>query len=45
MQLGHYASLNHNIYIVAEPTPVHVDHDAHVGDIQCISCRQAYLKC
>ena len=24
-QLGRYASLNHNIYIAADPTPVDVD--------------------
>ena len=28
-QLGRYASLNYNIYIVADPTPVDVDHAAH----------------
>ena len=28
-QLRRFASLNHNIYIVSDPTPVDVDHDAH----------------
>ena len=27
--MGRYASLIHNIYIAADPTPVHVDHVAH----------------
>ena len=26
-----FASLNHDIYIAAEPTPVDVDHAAHAG--------------
>ena len=30
-QLGRYASLNHNIYIAADPTPVDIDHAAHAG--------------
>ena len=29
-QLGHYTSLNHNIY-VADLTPLDVDHTAHAG--------------
>ena len=28
-QLGRLASLNHNIYIVADPHPVDVDNAAH----------------
>ena len=28
-QLGRFASLKHNIYITAVPTPVDVDHAAH----------------
>ena len=28
-QLGHYASLNDNIYTAADPPPVDVDHAAH----------------
>ena len=28
-QLGRYASLNTNIYIIADPTPVDIGHAAH----------------
>ena len=30
-QLGCFASLNQNIYIAADPTPVDNDHAAHAG--------------
>ena len=30
-QLGRLAFLNHNIYTAAEPTPVDVDHAAHMA--------------
>ena len=30
-QMDRHASLNHNIYIAADPTPVDVDHAAHAG--------------
>ena len=29
--MGRFASLNHNIYIAACPTPVDVDHAEHAG--------------
>ena len=31
MQLGRYDLLNNNIYIVADPTPMDVDHATHAG--------------
>ena len=30
-KLSRYASLNHNIYIAADPTPGDVEHAAHWG--------------
>ena len=30
-QLDRYASLNHNIYIAADPTHADVDHAVHAG--------------
>ena len=30
-QFGWLASLNHNIYIATDPTPLDVDHAAHAG--------------
>ena len=41
-QMDCYASLNHNIYIVADATPVDVDHAAHV--CHCIVRPQCLLR-
>ena len=30
-ELGRFASLNNNIYIAADPTPVDIDHSALAG--------------
>ena len=39
-QPGRYVSLNHNIYIAADPTPVEVDQAAHachrIVRLQCL---------
>ena len=35
-QLARSASLNYNIYIATDPTPVVIDHAAHAVGPQCV---------
>ena len=47
-QSSRFVSLNHNIYIAADPTPVDLDHAAHAGGpTMCIPSefwRHTYFK-